>query len=241
MRQAISFLQRNRTYSMGDHYLVIKFLHLLAFAYWIGADLGVFFAARYAARADLSLDERRRFLALLLLVDMAPRTALILVLPTGVALAALLGLLSVEPWQLLSLWLAAIAWLALAWRLYLRGEARGNRSDIAQRVDLVARGVVIAGCGGLGVAALLGAGPLGAAWLGLKALLYACVVLLGVLLRGVLAEWRAGLQLVAAGGDVAEGNARVAAAARRGERYGLSLWALLVVIAWLGLAKPALA
>ena len=226
---------------MDDHYLFIKFLHVLAFAYWLGADLGVFFAARYAARADLSLDERRRFLALLLLVDMGPRTALILVLPTGATLAALLGLLTIERWQLLALWLASLAWLALAWRLYLHDEAGGSRIEFARRLDLAVRGLVIAGCGGLGAAALLGAGPLGAAWLGLKALLYACVVLLGVLLRGVLAEWRAGLRLVAAGTDIEAGNARVASAARRGERYGLSLWALLAVIAWLGVAKPALA
>jgi len=225
---------------MGDHYLLVKFLHVLAFAYWIGADLGVFFAARYAARADLSLDERRRFLALLLLVDMGPRTALIVVLPTGVTLAALHGLLAIEPSLLLALWLAAIAWLALAWRLYRWGESRGAVIAVARRADLAVRFLVIAGCGALGIAALLGTGPLGAAWLGLKLLLYAGAVLLGVLLRGVLAEWRVGLRLVASGEDVGAGNARVAAAARRGERYGLSLWALLAVIAWLGVAKPAL-
>jgi hypothetical protein len=60
---------------MALDYTLWQYLHILLFVYWLGADLGVFLAARYVARTDLSLDERLRFLDLLLKIDMGPRSA----------------------------------------------------------------------------------------------------------------------------------------------------------------------
>ena len=56
-------------------YPLWQYAHILLFVYWLGADLGVSVASRYVARADLPLDERLRFLELLLKVDMGPRMA----------------------------------------------------------------------------------------------------------------------------------------------------------------------
>ena len=55
-------------------YDIWRYIHVLLFVYWLGADLGVYYAAKYVARADLPLDERLRFLDLTLLLDMGPRT-----------------------------------------------------------------------------------------------------------------------------------------------------------------------
>ena len=42
-------------------YQLLHFFHVLLFAYWLGADLGVHLAARFAIRADLPFAERMRF------------------------------------------------------------------------------------------------------------------------------------------------------------------------------------
>ena len=64
-----------------NSYGLWQYFHILLFVYWLGADLGVFLASRYVARADLPTPERLRFLEMLLKVDMGPRTALILMMP----------------------------------------------------------------------------------------------------------------------------------------------------------------
>lgn len=106
---------------MNSHALW-QYAHILLFVYWLGADLGVFFASRYVARADLPLDERLRFLELLLKVDMAPRTALILMIPVGFALATALGLAPFAAGWLPAIWILCLGWLALAWYLFRLGR-----------------------------------------------------------------------------------------------------------------------
>jgi hypothetical protein len=51
-----------------DLYWTLVFLHVIAFAYWLGVDFGVYVTGGYVARADLPLAdlplaERLRFLA----------------------------------------------------------------------------------------------------------------------------------------------------------------------------------
>jgi succinate-semialdehyde dehydrogenase / glutarate-semialdehyde dehydrogenase len=60
-------------------------LHILVFVYWLGGDLGAFYASWYVSMPKVSAD--RRLLASRIVgdVDMAPRTALILALSTGQA------------------------------------------------------------------------------------------------------------------------------------------------------------
>ena len=226
---------------MTDGYLLTKYLHLLAFAYWLGADLGVFYAARLAARGDLATAERRRALRLALLLDMGPRTGLILVLPSGFTLTVLGGWLEAGSPAIVAAWLVAGAWLALAWWLFLAGERPAGAAQRWRRVDLGVRAVVIAGSLLAAVSSLAGLGPLRASWLALKLLLYAAVVAIGVVLRFLLADWFRGMSLVAAGGsDVARGNAIVARASLRAERWALLLWLLVAAIALLGVTQPAL-
>jgi uncharacterized membrane protein len=225
-----------------DSYLLTKYLHVLAFAYWLGADLGVFYAARLAARADLGTAERRRALRLALLLDMGPRTALILVLPTGLTLTVLGGWVEADGRLILAVWIAAAAWLALAWWLFLAGDRPARTAALWRGLDLGVRAIVVAGAALFAASSLTGHGPLQANWLALKLLLYAAAVAIGVILRFLLADWFRGMSLVSAGGTgVASGNALVARASRRAEAWALLLWFLVAAIALLGVAQPRIA
>jgi hypothetical protein len=103
----------------------------------------------------------------------------------------------------------------------------------------------VAGFTLLASVSLLTGAPILAPWLAVKLLLFAGVVTLGLLLRGVLRDWAAGFDALrrAADGDaatVAAANARISAAQRRSTPYAVLLWLLVAVIAFLGVAKPLL-
>src|SRR5277367_2893867 len=101
-----------------DPYLILVYVHILLFVYWLGGDLGVFAAAGYVADRKLSLEERFRFLHLLMVCDMGPRTALILMPLFGFEMARILGLIPISPAVTGVIWLFGLAWLAMNWWLF---------------------------------------------------------------------------------------------------------------------------
>ena len=66
-----------------EHHIYLVYAHLLLFAYWLAPDWGVYVTSSYVARADLPLEERRRFLQAALRIDLVPRSCLIALLPLG--------------------------------------------------------------------------------------------------------------------------------------------------------------
>jgi hypothetical protein len=144
-------------------YPTLQFIHILLLVYWLGADLGVYLCARYVGRADLPLAERRRFLELLVQLDMGPRTALVLMIPTGLALALLGGWLPLDPASVAAIGVAALAWLGLVWHLH----RSGSMSGALWRIDHYLRHAVVALTLGWGAALLArGAAELGAGFRG---------------------------------------------------------------------------
>lgn len=227
---------------MIEAYAVWRYLHVLLFVYWLGADLGVFVAARYVARADLPLEERLRFLELLLRVDMGPRTALILMIPVGSTLATQLGAAPFLEPMLPAIWLLTLGWLAIAWWIVLR--PKHGATAALTLIDRWLRIAVVVGFASTALISLQRDSPIAAPWLTAKWLLFAAVVLLGLLLRGVLRDWSSGFATLRAassdprGGDVERANELIRAAHRRSTPYAMLLWLLVAAIAFLGVAKP---
>lgn len=217
-------------------YPLWQYAHILLFVYWLGADLGVAMASRYVARADLALEERLRFLELLLRIDLAPRIALVLMIPVGFTLATTLGLAPFAVAALPVIWVGSLAWLALA--IYLSQHTRDPRAAPWIRVDQALRIAVIVVFAGIGLATLASGRPLGTAWLAGKFVLYAGVVLLGLLLRVVIRDWVVGLGELRVPATRDAGNARIHAAHRRAQRLAHLLWIFVAAIAFLGVVKP---
>lgn len=219
-----------------NSYPLWQYVHILLFVYWLGADLGVFVASRYVARADLPLEERLRFLELLLTVDMGPRTALILMIPVGFTLATTLGLAPFADGWLPAIWALALGWLALAWYLFRAG--RDPRAARWARVDQLLRVAAIVAFLGTGLATLLTGGPLGTVWLAGKFVLFAGVVTLGLLLRVVIRDWIKGFAQLRVEATRDSGNSLIHAAHRRAARMAMLLWLFVAAIAFLGVVKP---
>jgi hypothetical protein len=220
-----------------DPYLGLVYLHILLFVYWLGGDLGVFVSARYVADRKLSLDERFRFLHVLLICDMGPRTALILILPVGFEMARILGLVPVAPMITGLIWLFCLSWLAMNWWMF-----KNERHPVVPRlraIDMAIRYVVMTVMGLLGLISLIAAGPVAARWLAAKMVLFACVMALGLYLRGEVKQWMIGFGMVRQGGEAADrGNTIIEQSNHRARRAALVLWFGVALIAFIGLTKP---
>lgn len=208
--------------------------HLLVFAYWLGGDLGAFYTSAYMVDAKRSRGERLLALKVLGDLDMAPRTALILTLPTGVTLAGLKGWLPAPPLTLAAVWILGMGWLALAWRIHLR---HSGTASLDRRADLIIRWLVMVALVVAGLAILLTrAAPL---FLGAKILLLAACVMLGVAIRGVMSPLGGAIAVLAGpSGPTLESDEVIRATLARARPLVVCLWTLLIAAALFGAAKP---
>ena len=213
---------------------LLVFLHIMVLVYWLGGDLGAFYIS--PALADPKRPLAARLLALKTLsdVDMAPRTCLILAFPTGFALAIAKGWLALPAWCAVVAWAVALAWLSLAWSIHQRHSKPG---DPSRRVDIAIRWIVLAVLAGAGGWILISrAAPL---FIGLKLLILAACILLGLLVRMALAPLGPAIVvLTSPTGPTPESDAAIKAVMVKARPLVMGLWALLMVAALLGAATP---
>ena len=220
---------------MDPHRLLI-YVHILLFVFWLGTDIGVYYSSRYTTEADLDPAVRMRFLKLALVLDMGPHTGLVLILPVGLQLAANLGLLTPPVGFIPAMWVVGALWLALVWRIYLYPEHPLNRA--LTRLDWWFRVVVIVVMLATGVASLAFDEPFQTGWLSVKAILFACVVLIGLILRSTIDPWLDGLHQLSVPGQREQAEQQITAVFAKASRWAMLLWSLVVVLGFLGTVKP---
>lgn len=208
-------------------------IHVLVFVYWLGGDLGAFYTSRFLTQPDVSADRRLMAAKVVGDVDMAPRTALILTLPTGLMLAESKGWLSLG-WPMICLIaLASLAWLGLAWKLHL---AHNGPPVWMKTLDTTVRYALIAILTATGIAAMasLFALPL---FLSLKMFALAGCIALGLYIRVVLKPLGPALMGLN-GPDASAAEADLAKTLNRARPLVTGIWALLLIAALLGLWTP---
>lgn len=211
--------------------------HILAAGYWLGTDLAVYYTAGTIADRKAPAPVRLWAGKTMLLLDMVPRTCLILTLAFGLTLAAKAGFLApLVPW-LPAVWVAALAWLALTWSVFrLEHSPLGHR---LARIDFALRILIAAGCG-YG-ALLLWAGSETIArtpWLALKLAILGAIIGLGLVIRVQLKPFGA-LFGKAVAGKASEADED--ALARLIARVKVPVWGIWIAVAAaiaLGRLKP---
>jgi hypothetical protein len=220
-----------------ETYVLVKLAHLLLFAYWLGGDIGVFHAATYLRKPQLTVQARETALRILVWIDMIPRYCLVLMLPVGYLLANSVGAVNLKPLWFVATGTVALAWLALVYAVHrYQGTPRGER---LRRIDLIWRCVFVAGLLWDALQGFRGTGHLLTDWLSLKVLIYAlCVVCgIGIRLRGK--PLAPALRQLFASGSTPELEATIVRTQRRTRPFVLAIWALLIAAAYVGVAKPA--
>jgi hypothetical protein len=213
---------------------LLTLLHLLVFVYWLGGDLGVFYSSTILTNAQQSAAARVAAAQVLAQVDMAPRTAMILTLPTGLTLAALKGWLILGPVSLALIWMAGLIWLTLAWVLHLRHV---GPTSIARRADLAIRWAVIAALAVLALDLWPNA-PALPLFLKAKCAILAATILCGLLIRRALVRFGPAFSRLVQEGASTDVDAEISRALNESRPLVVTIWLLLLTAAFLGLAKP---
>lgn len=222
---------------MGTYDLLV-YAHVLAFVFWLGGDLGVAVLGSAFRDRSKSLETRLEILRLLGVVDMGPRSAWVAMVPLSITLVDVGGYFEVPDAVVYTAWAVGTVWMALTWRIHILGA--GSQSAILKRVEFWLKIAITLFYGGLGLTSVLGHGPLEAPWLAWKALTFAGIFVVAIMID--VAGKPVGPLLMAV---VNEGSNDATESALRKAMDTARLWvwatyALLFVIGYLGSVKPDL-
>ena len=234
---------------MFDSYVLLKTLHVLLVATWLGIGFRNLHLLCANAGFLLSIDTRKQMYRVFAFIDMGPRSSLVLMLTLGVALTYLGGwgfagsggraFASVTA-------VVGIVWVAAIWHQYWVHEAPPDRprSEVHVRVQKVFRPLDIwlrvGLAGGLAAAAavsLAGEGPILADWLAWKLILFAGIVMSGVGIRIYLPAVAAAVGDIFTKGSTPEREAALTAGSRKTVWFVYAIWVLIIAITWIAVAK----
>lgn len=210
-----------------------KLLHVGTLVYWVGADLGVFYAAHLITNPAYSPRTRAVLLKLLAWIDMIPRYMLLLTFPVGAQLAAGLDLTLIGGAWLWLVWIAAAGWIFMVREIHRREgtEAARTLGDIDLTLRIVFIGALVASA----IASFSVGQPYATTWLALKVLLFAGAVSCGVAIRIAFKPFvPAFLQLVAEG-STPEVEAQMKGTLARTRPFVIGIWCLAAAAAFIGL------
>ena len=214
---------------------LVGFLHLMLFVFWLGADVGVFICAQGAVKPGLAPDQRLRTAGLMASIELAPRVSASLMLTVGGILTEYVGL-EHPPWQIAGIILLGPVWLALVLASYFRDGTPFGAT--ATRLDVWMRGLLMVAVPVSVAYASLTGRLASAPYVAWKLLIFAMLMLLGLLMRRALGPFTEGLRTLAALGGSAAVEAAMAQSVARARPYVFAIWAGLALAAFLGITKP---
>jgi uncharacterized membrane protein len=232
-------------------YAALVTLHVLLLVFWLGTDMGVFLGSFRLRDPRLSVEARLAIARLTSLLDMGPRTGVILSIPTGLTLAYSGGWARQEllsPAVLAVVWIVSLVWLVLVWRYFLIQQRAATGSlptgdatflRLWKRIDVWWRVLLATAIGAATVGAILGRGLLGAAWLDWKVALFGFVLVCGVGIRLAADDLPLAMGELVRSGSTPERESRVARALGRAYPWVIAIYLTVVGITYLSFAKPS--
>ncbi len=216
------------------HELVL-FAHQLLFVYWLGPDIGVYYLGGRVTDPQLSVEQRLVAAQTMGKIDLVPRICMSLMLTVGGILTEFVGIPH-PAWQWFGILLLGPVWLVFVLLVYSRqGTAAG---ETLNRLDWWFRWALFVGVL-LSVGYSVSTGRLESApWVAGKLVLFAAIILFGLLMRVQVKPLMAGIGRLAQEGDSAEVNQLMARSLARTKPFVIGLWICLLLEAWLGVVQP---
>lgn len=161
--------------------LILKLLHILAFVYWLGGDLGTFYSSKFVAKKGLSPQQRSTALTIMMGVDQGPRFCMALILGPGVHLSAKMGLISISTAGIVAVWILCFLWLGMVAAIHF-GHGKPFVAKLTQ-FDWYFRIAVILACLYYAITSIWADGIIHANWLATKLIVFAALVACGLGIR----------------------------------------------------------
>jgi hypothetical protein len=213
-------------------YLFVKLAHILGFVYWLGGDLGTFFGSKYVIDPTKSPDARAMALKIMLACDQGPKIAMPLIFPLGMYMATSIGLMEVAPLIQWSVWIVAIVWCFNVNYLYFSGSTVLKQRIV--RFDFWLRIVAVVAIVFYAIAGLEGQQWIKADWLSHKMLIFAVMVVFGLMIRIALKPFPADFRTLMTEGPNDALNARITRQMKLAKPWVWGIWAGLFANAMIG-------
>ncbi len=210
------------------------FFHVVLLVFWLGPEIAIMVAGHFAINTSLSAPQRAGAARLMQYYEIMPRVCMSLMLTVGGVLSEMVGL--EHPWwQMAGIWLLGPVWLGLTLAAYF--NAHRGAENLAEKLERWLRIVMIVAVP-VSVAWSVSTGRLEEApYVGGKLILFALVLLLGLLARRAFGPFMAGVKQLATTGATPAGDASMVASFRSGRLYVYGVWAALLGAALMGIMK----
>jgi len=216
-------------------YEILLLIHLILFAYWLGGDLGVFYSAGFVVDPNLSRETRLTTAKIMLGCDLVPRICMSLTLTIGGLLSSYIGVEHAN-WQLVAITLLGPVWLSMV--LILHFQHHASYIPLLTRIDFYFRWVlivaIIASCTYAYATGRLNDTP----WLIAKLLAFAFMVFCGLMIRIRLKDFSTTYLKILQDDYNDQDNQAMIASLKQVRPWVVTIWGMLVLEAYLGLAKP---
>ena len=220
-----------------DRASIWGFAHILLFVFWLGTDLGVFFALAVVKQANRSFEVRRACVDLAQRLHVIPRLCFALTLPVGLELTQALHVYPVDnPMLLGGFWAIAVVWVVL-----IAIGARNRGTPLAKGLSYAEITFeVLAGMGfvAYGLNSLATGSPIDDPWFAAKLFLFGVVFWVAIAAELSFHPFVLPFAEIGEEGSTFEREEAVARALDNTLKAMALLYVLLAAIAFLGKAKP---
>jgi hypothetical protein len=216
-------------------YEVVLVLHQLLFVFWLGPDLGRYIWSTRAANPQLSPTTRITAGELINKIELFPKVCISLMLTVGGILTETVGI--THPWwQMVGIVLLGPVWLTMVVLGHFRAQTNLGRlvndTDIWFRLFMA--GAVLASVSYSWSTGRLDNTP----WVTGKLVLFAAIMLFGMMARIRLRPFDATLASMAIAGPTEASDASMSRSLASARPYIFGIWLALAIAAWLGVAQP---
>ena len=216
-------------------YEVVLVLHQLLFVFWLGPDLGRYIWSTRAANPQLSPTTRITAGELINKIELFPKVCISLMLTVGGILTETVGI--THPWwQMVGIVLLGPVWLTMVVLGHFRAQTNlgclVNDTDIWFRLFMA--GAVLASVSYSWSTGRLDNTP----WVTGKLVLFAAIMLFGMMARIRLRPFDATLASMAIAGPTEASDASMSRSLASARPYIFGIWLALAIAAWLGVAQP---
>jgi hypothetical protein len=212
------------------------FIHILVMAFWLGGDMGAYYSASLFVKKEYAPETRAALARVMQGVDMFPRLAMVLVVPTGLTLAARTGLSPIDGVWLVLAWIVSAAWFYLVWTIH-RPTAPEWGHKLKPIDDIFNYGLLIATVGVV-VASIAVGEPFAETWLIVKVALYGLTIIALIAVNLLLKPFVPAFTKLMTEGSSPEVEAVIYGSIQKSKPFIWGIWAVVVINTALGLFKP---
>lgn len=212
------------------------FVHVLLTAFWLGADMGTYYAALLILKKEYTPPQRAVLARVLQGVDIFPRLAMCMILPTGLTLAAHRGWSPIDGVWLYAIWVVGIVWAWGVWNIHRpTAPAWGKKlHGIEDAWNYVAFALVAAGV----IYALTAGDFLPPNWLKLKLALYGATIFILIVVNVMFRPFGPAFGRLLTEGSTPEIEGIIGGLINRGKPWIWAIWAIVVINTALAQFKP---